>query len=74
MDRAGVAGGDDITRTRVSEAEGVLCMGSVSVKDVAYSVGCRDQMYFSRVFKKINGKTPTQFREMFVQKNAHAAG
>jgi len=37
-------------------------------------VGFPDQMYFSRVFKKINGRTPTQFREMFVQKNARAAG
>ena len=73
-DKTGVSVSDYITRTRISKAEVLLSNGSLSVKDVAYSVGFPDQMYFSRVFKKINGKTPTQFREMFVQKNAHAAG
>ena len=73
-DKTGVSVSDYITRTRISKAEVLLSNGSLSVKDVAYSVGFPDQMYFSRVFKKINGRTPTQFREMFVQKNAHAAG
>ena len=73
-DKTGVSVSDYITRTRISKAEVLLSNGSLSVKDVAYSVGFPDQMYFSRVFKKINGKTPTQFREMFVQKNARAAG
>lgn len=31
-------------------------------------------MYFSRVFKKINGRTPTQFREMLVKKDANLQG
>ena len=73
-DKTGVSVSDYITRTRISKAEVLLSNGSLSVKDVAYSVGFPDQMYFSRVFKKINGRTPTQFREMFVQKNARAAG
>ncbi|MGN1432144.1 MAG: AraC family transcriptional regulator, partial [Ruminococcus sp.] len=27
-----------------------------------YSVGFTDQMYFSKVFKKLRGQTPTEFR------------
>lgn len=55
---------DYIIRRRISRAEIMLANSDLSVKDVAYSVGFADQMYFSRVFKKTNGKTPTEFREM----------
>ena len=42
----------------------MLANSDLSIKDVAYSVGFSDQMYFSRVFKRLNGRTPTAFREM----------
>lgn len=73
-DKTGVSVSDYITRTRISKAEVLLSNASLSVKDVAYSVGFPDQMYFSRVFKKINGRTPTQFREMLVKKDANPQG
>ena len=71
-DKTGFSVSDYITRTRISKAEILLANGNLTVKDVAYSVGFPDQMYFSRVFKKINGRTPTQFREMLVKKNGGA--
>ena len=63
-DEIGISIIDYITRRRISKAEIMLSNSDLSIKDVAYSVGFSDQMYFSRVFKKTNGKSPTQFREM----------
>ena len=54
---------DYINRQRISRAELLLSDIRMSIKDVAFSVGYTDQMYFSRVFKRLNGHTPTQFRK-----------
>lgn len=51
-----------INNCRISKAEVLLIDEDISIKDVAYSVGFTDQMYFSKVFKKIKGQTPTEFR------------
>lgn len=60
---------DYICRRRIFRAEILLSNASLSIKDVAYSSGFADQMYFSRMFKKLNGKTPTQFRESLPEKS-----
>ena len=44
---------------------------SLAIKDVAYSVGFSDQMYFSKVFKKHTGKTPTEYKRLIVEKESH---
>ena len=44
---------------------------SLAIKDVAYSVGFSDQMYFSKVFKKHTGKTPTEYKRLIVKKESH---
>lgn len=69
INEMGVSVSDYITRRRILKAEVLLSNSDISVKDVAYSCGFADQMYFSRVFKKLNGKTPTQFREMIFDSN-----
>lgn len=53
---------DYINNCRIRKAQTMLIDKNISVKDVAYSVGFTDQMYFSKVFKKISGKTPTEYR------------
>ena len=53
---------DYINNCRITKAQTMLIDKNISVKDVAYSVGFTDQMYFSKVFKKITGKTPTEYR------------
>lgn len=68
-DEMGVSVIDYITLCRISKAEVMLANINLSVKDVAYSVGFSDQMYFSRVFKRLNGRTPTRFREMIFSGN-----
>ena len=61
--QTGISVMDYITHCRIAKAEILLANSDLSVKDVAYSVGFSDQMYFSRVFKKLNGRSPTGFRE-----------
>ncbi len=52
-----------INKCRMSHAAILLIDENISIKDVAYFVGFADQMYFSRMFKKINGQTPTEYRK-----------
>lgn len=63
MEEVGVSVMDYITGRRMSKAKVMLANSTLSIKDVAYSVGFSDQMYFSRMFTQRNGLTPTAFRE-----------
>jgi AraC family transcriptional regulator, transcriptional activator of pobA len=47
------------------EAKRLLYYGKCSVKEVAHELGYEDHTYFSRLFKKMVGKTPGQFRTEF---------
>ena len=40
----------------------------VQIKDVALSVGFSDQLYFSKVFRKLKGITPTEYRKKHANK------
>lgn len=55
---------DYIARFRISKARELLMRQDVSVKAAAYSVGFSDQLYFSKVFKKLAGMTPSAFRKL----------
>jgi len=35
----------------------------LAIKQVAWELGFEDQLYFSRMFKKISGTSPSQYRE-----------
>jgi len=53
---------DYLTRIRIESAKELLQSG-ISIKEVAIEVGYRDSNYFSRLFKKCVGITPTEFKE-----------
>lgn len=53
---------DYLTSFRIGEACKLLKTSTLSVAEVAYSVGFSDQFYFSRVFKKNKGVAPSQFK------------
>lgn len=48
--------------TRLEIASTLLEMGGYSVAQIAEQVGFSDSFYFSRVFKKYRGVTPTEYR------------
>jgi len=37
-----------------------------SIGNIAHQVGFKDQAYFSRVFNKVTGMSPQDFREKFL--------
>ena len=54
-----------ITLYRIQKAKELLRDFQNKVYDVAYQTGFNDARYFSQVFKKETGLTPTQYREKF---------
>ncbi|MDB3997900.1 helix-turn-helix transcriptional regulator [Flavobacteriaceae bacterium] len=46
----------------IDEAKNLLLQPNKSVKEVAYELGFEYPAYFSRLFKKKEGITPTDFR------------
>ena len=52
---------DSLTEYRINEACKLLRAGSLSIAEVAVSVGFFDQFYFSRVFKRAKGVPPSKY-------------
>ena len=55
---------DYLTRVRVHRACQLLDTTQNSVKSIAASVGYKDQLYFSRVFRAINEVSPREYRRL----------
>ena len=53
---------DYITQARMGTAKHVLKDTKIPIKDVAFMVGYSDYAYFTRVFKKECGMSPTEYR------------
>lgn len=52
-----------LARHRVNEAKRLLGNLNMSVTDVAAAVGFSDPSYFTRVFRRVAGTSPTEYRE-----------
>ncbi len=50
------------TRLRIDRAKTLLSSGLYSIKEVASLLGFVDQAYFARVFRRLEGRSPTDFR------------
>lgn len=51
-----------INRIRINKARDLLSSGGCTVSDVAYRCGFEDPFYFSNVFKKLTGRSPSLFK------------
>lgn len=60
----GLSPHDFLQRYRISEACSLLRSRRFTVAEVAGSVGFNDPLYFSRIFKKIKGVSPTDYQRM----------
>ena len=54
---------DYVTNLRIEKAKRLLKEGNVSIKEVCVESGYTDPNYFSRIFKKVVGITPTEYKE-----------
>lgn len=52
-----------IQREVMLEAKRLLYYSQRSVKEIAFELGYEDHTYFSRLFKKVEGRTPGEFRD-----------
>ena len=51
-----------VARTRFERACGLLHNGDVRISEIAFAVGFQSLSQFNRVFKRLSGKSPRQFR------------
>ncbi|CAI6028285.1 HTH-type transcriptional activator RhaR [Paenibacillus sp. JJ-100] len=59
----GVTFGDFVTDIRIRRAMDMLAVSPAKVSEIAAISGYEDVKYFSRLFKKHTGKTPSEYRE-----------
>ncbi|MBO5070318.1 MAG: helix-turn-helix transcriptional regulator [Roseburia sp.] len=59
----GVSFSDYTTSCRIRHACALLDESRMSIRDIAISVGYRDALYFSKVFKKIMKTSPSEYRQ-----------
>ena len=59
-----------LNRIRLSAAKNLLCLTNIyTIQEIGSMCGFTDEKYFMRLFKKIEGVTPSQYRNMFNEKN-----
>jgi AraC-like DNA-binding protein len=49
---------------RIHQAKHLLKNESIPIEEVSWMVGYEDSSYFTRIFKRDTGHTPSQFREL----------
>lgn len=52
-----------INRKKAEQAQLLLCTTDMPVKEIAYALGFSDHSYFIRMYRKIMGITPQEYRE-----------
>ncbi|MCL1964565.1 MAG: AraC family transcriptional regulator [Firmicutes bacterium] len=52
-----------LTSIRMSKAKTLLSDTNLKSLEIAYQVGYDNPSYFAKLFKKLNGQTPNEYRE-----------
>ncbi|MCC3356104.1 response regulator transcription factor [Bacillus sp. REN16] len=55
---------DYLTDLRISKAKELLQHSTLKTNEISKSVGYADQRYFSQIFKKLTGNTPSEFKAL----------
>jgi AraC family transcriptional regulator, transcriptional activator for feuABC-ybbA operon len=58
---AKLPGYEFFNKIKVDKAKEIIIEGDKKIKEVAQILGFTDEFYFSRIFKKIEGISPTEF-------------
>ncbi len=58
---------DYLSRVRTERAKNLLLNPNLRVSEIAYEVGFQSLTHFNRVFKRILGQSPTEYRDRLVQ-------
>ena len=58
---------DYVSRIRTERAKNLMLNPNLRVSEIAYEVGFQSLTHFNRVFKRILGRSPTDYREQLAQ-------
>lgn len=61
----GITFSDYLTEIRISRAKEMLEEGKMNVSEVGWAVGYRDQKYFSKLFLKVVGIKPSEYKKLY---------
>jgi len=50
----------------ITEAKRLILFSDLTIKEIAFELGFEEHSYFSKVFKKITGSTPSEFKKKFL--------
>jgi len=53
-----------VNQIRINESKRLLKESDLNIGEIAFKVGFNNQSHFNRVFKAMNGSSPSEFREM----------
>ncbi len=59
---------DYVSRVRLEKAKNLLLNPNLRISEIAYEVGFQSLTHFNRVFKKILGQSPTEYRGQLARK------
>lgn len=57
-----------INKTRIDISKSLIVNYNVSIKEAAFSSGFTDEKYYMKIFKKLEGMTPLQYKKAFARK------
>lgn len=63
-----------LTEFRIEEAKKLLAEPSTNVKEIGSAVGYPDSNYFAKVFKRVEGVSPSEYRIAIMNKNLEKGG
>ena len=66
--RTGITLSDYVTNMRLGIATRLLADSTMSISEIAYECGFNNQSNFNRIFKKVKGFTPKEFRGLYHKK------
>lgn len=58
---------DILTEIRIEKAKELMKSTQIKTYEISERIGINDSRYFSQLFKKITGMTPTEYRSMIIQ-------
>lgn len=64
-DQIGMTIGEYLNSVRITHAKQLLRFSSLTIAEIAAGVGVGDPSYFSRLFKRIEGVSPDQYRKQW---------
>ncbi len=59
---------DYLSRVRIEQARNLLLNPNLRVSEIAYEVGFQSLTHFNRVFKKVIGQSPTEYRSQLAHR------